>query len=234
MRDSTTGNWLLSRLSSEAREILGALELVSLGLGEHVETANSALEFVYFPEDCLMSVIMQSDREGSIEIGMVGFEGATAVACIEGDTQSPFDTIVQGAGSAHKLSTAQLRRALEASPELRSVLQRYSRAFHIQIACTAFANGKSKLEERLARWLLMVADRRGATFNVTHEFLATMLAVRRSGVTLAIQLLEGKGLVRATRGTVSVIDREGMIAHAAGAYGLPEREYERLLGQKVR
>ena len=105
----------------------------------------------------------------------------------------------------------------------------YTRAFSVQVATTAVANGHGTLEARLYRWLLMVGDRLGQSFAVTHQFLALMLGVRRSGVTLAIQILEGRGLIKATRGNVTIIDRPGLIEHAAGTYGFAEAEYDRLL-----
>ena len=94
------------------------------------------------------------------------------------------------------------------------------------------ANGRAKIEERLARWLLMVQDRiDGDEAALTHDFIAIMLGVRRPGVTDAIHALEGKGLVRATRGALRIVDREGLEALAGGAYGLPEKEYRRLFGE---
>ncbi len=217
-------------LSEEARAQLGPLEHVDLNLRDSLEKADEPIRFAYFPDSGLVSVVAETAGAGSTEVGMIGLEGMTALAILEHDTQSPFDTFVQGAGSAQRIETERLRSALAESAELRRVFLRYARAFTIQVAATAFANGNSKLEARLARWLLMVGDRLGETFNVTHEFLGLMLAVRRSGVTLAIQMLEGKGLIRATRGTISIVDRNGLIAHANGAYGLPEREYRRILG----
>lgn len=87
------------------------------------------------------------------------------------------------------------------------------------MASTSIANGQALLEERLARWLLMVGDRLGSSFQIAHEFLAAMLAVRRSGVTLALQVLEGKGMIRSTRGNVAITDRDGLLARANGAHG---------------
>jgi hypothetical protein len=116
------------------------------------------------------------------------------------------------------------------SPELRNVLLRYSQAFMIQTAHTALANGRAKLEERLARWLLMAHDRvNGDEVPLVHEFLALMLGVRRAGVTVALHMLEGQALIRASRGKIVVLDRQGLEEAANGLYGVPEREYERLM-----
>jgi hypothetical protein len=107
------------------------------------------------------------------------------------------------------------------------------RAFAIQVAFTALANGRAKLEERLARWLLMVHDRVvGDRIVLTHEYMAVMLGVRRPGVTVALHILEGKGAIRSHRGEVVIKDREGLAAEAGGGYGQPETEYARLLGSE--
>lgn len=128
------------------------------------------------------------------------------------------------------MKASQFQSALKSSPELRQVFLCFARSFGVQVATTAVANGHGTVESRLSRWLLMVSDRLGQSFNVTHEFLALMLAVRRSGVTLAIQILEGRGLIRATRGKVTIVNREGLLVSAAGTYGYAEAEYKRLLG----
>ena len=114
---------------------------------------------------------------------------------------------------------------METSPTLRRSLLRYGHTFLVQIACTALANSRSKLETRLARWLLMAHDRgEGDELILTHEFLATMLGVRRPGVTVALNFLEKKGLVRVQRKTIFVIDRKGLEVAANHAYGAPEAE----------
>jgi CRP-like cAMP-binding protein len=134
-------------------------------------------------------------------------------------------------GSALRIGAADFDRAVERSPALRLLAMRYCKALWVQCAYTALANSITRLEARLARWLLMVHDRiDGDRFELTHDFMAVMLAVRRPGVTVALHELEGKALIRSTRGTVTIRDREGLIEMADGAYTLPEREYERLLG----
>jgi hypothetical protein len=212
--------------------MLGQLEPVDLALRQDVERDGEVIEYCYFPEDCLISVTTKGGG-ATVEVGMIGFEGMTALGVVEQDDQTPFDTFVQGAGSAHRVEVAVLRDGLAESAELQTLFLRYTRSFGIQVASTASANARAKLEERLCRWLLMVSDRLGPSFSITHEFLGVMLGVRRSGVTLAVQELEGRGLIRARRGGVSIIDRTGLIEHANGFYGLPEREYERLVGGPV-
>jgi CRP-like cAMP-binding protein len=225
-----TYNKLLLLLSDEALASLGPMQRVDLPLREKLEIADEPITHVYFLDSGLASVVAEIPDIGSIEVGMVGNEGMTGLAVVEQDTRSPFETFIQGAASASRFEADHVRAALEESAEVRSVFLRYARTFAIQVGATAFANGQAKLEARLCRWLLMVGDRLGNSFNVTHEFLGLMLAVRRSGVTLALQLLEGKGLIRAARGSITIVDRAGLVANANGAYGLPEREYRRIMG----
>jgi CRP-like cAMP-binding protein len=223
-------NRLLQKLSPSARGLLGHLELVELKLRDYLEHSGQPIEHVYFPENCLVSIVAES-AGAMIEVGMVGNEGMTALAIVDQDSQSPFDTFIQAPGSAYRTGIGALRAALAESQEMQSLFHRYGRTFTIQVAATAFANGRAKLEARLSRWLLMCGDRLGPHFRVTHEFLGIMLGVRRSGVTLALQILEGQGLIKSTRGAVALVDRQGLIIHADGCYGMPEREYQRLMGQ---
>jgi CRP-like cAMP-binding protein len=119
---------------------------------------------------------------------------------------------------------------MDRCPSLRQRLLRFAHVFSVQCGATAVANAHGTIEERLARWLLMALDRHdGASLPLTHEFMAVMLGVRRAGVTLALQHLEAKGLVQATRGRVTISDRDGLRERANGLYGAPEAEYERLI-----
>lgn len=223
-------NALLKRLSAEDLALLGPIKSDTLDLHQVLHAADTAMEYVYFPETSLASIVGPKAM-GMIEVGLVGAEGMTGTSLVLGDRRSPFETIVQGAGVAIRVGAQALQAAIEVSPSLRALLSRYVDAFNIQIAATSIANGKALLEMRLARWLLMVGDRRGDKYQITHEFLAIMLSVRRSGVTVALQALEGHGLIRSTRGAVAILDREGLIERANGFYGLAEREYARLLGK---
>ena len=228
----TARNRLLGQLPPSAFAALGPLEFVDLKLRDGVERPGDEIEFVYFPETCLISIVAEVAGGGAIEVGMIGYEGMSGMALVQHDRFTPFASFIQMEGSAHRVTAARFVDALRQSADLHHLCLRYARAFYIQVAATAYANGKAHLGARLARWLLMVADRASDTFKVTHEFLGVMLAVRRAGVTLALQILEGEGLIRSTRGTVAILDRPGLIKHAGGAYGLPEREYERLLGKR--
>ena len=228
MPDHQFRNHLLTRLSPSDLALLGPLDHVELPVRQMLEPADMPIQFVYFIEEGVASVVAQTSGKLEIEVGLIGPEGMTGQALLTADEQSPFETFIQVEGAGYRLAADRLVRAIASSGELRMVLLRYARVFHLQVAATSVANGNSKLEERLARWLLMVGDRAGNSFHITHAFLATMLAVRRSGVTLSLQVLEGRGLIRSGRATVTILDRAGLIEASNGAYGPAEREETRL------
>jgi CRP-like cAMP-binding protein len=215
-------NEILALLSAEDLALVEPhFERVLLKARDTLEAPDRPIEHVYFVESGVASIVAKMVRGRDIEVGVIGREGVTGSAIVQGDDQSPHHTFVQLEGVAVRLGADQFRTALVRSGTLPAVLNLYARALGIQVSATALANGRSKLEERLARWLLMVHDRMdGDRFSLTHEFL----------VTVALHILEGKGLIRSNRAEIIIVDREGLIVLADGAYGIPEREYDRLLG----
>jgi hypothetical protein len=156
----------------------------------------------------------------------------TGTAMVMTDDRSPHDCYMQVEGRGHRIASAAFTNAVAESPTLRSLLLRFTLSFSIQASYTALVNARCSLEQRLSRWLLMCGDRvPGDSIAITHEFLSIMLGVRRPGVTVAIQILEGRGVIRATRGNIVIRDREGLISLADGGYSEPEAEYERLIGR---
>jgi CRP-like cAMP-binding protein len=207
------------------------LETVELPLRKQIEAANQPIRHVYFPQSGIVSVVAKNGAGREIEAGMIGREGMTGMAVLLGNHQFPNESYAQGAGSGFRIGVEDLHSAMIASETLRNLFFRFTQIFMIQVAQTAIANGRGKLEERLARWLLMADDRLGPEdLSLTHEFLALMLGVRRPGVTDALHELEGKGLVRSVRMNIRIIDRAGLEELAAGNYGAPEAEYKRLIG----
>jgi CRP-like cAMP-binding protein len=207
------------------------LRPVKLHLRQELEKPHKRITDIYFMEEGIASVVTPGELRDQVEIGIVGPEGMTGTAVVLGNHQSPHATFIQAAGSAQSIDVDPLRQAMETSPSLRRVLLSFAQIFLIQAAETAAANARLRLEGRLARWLLMTGDRLGSNnLAITHEFLSTMLGVRRAGVTDALHFLEGLNLVRAARGTVTIIDREALKKRAGVHYGLPEAEYERLIG----
>jgi CRP-like cAMP-binding protein len=220
-------NQLIRMLSPEAVQAMGPLERVTVPMRSRLDEP----EAVFFLEDGVASVVTDVEAKWAIELGIVGKEGLVGLNVVYGDDADPFHVIMQVEGAALRADADKVREAIGKFEEIRRVFLLYARAFSIQVATTALANGRAKLDERLVRWLLMVQDRVGTTFPITHDFISVMLGVRRLGVTLAVHMLEGDGLIRAARGTITIIDRDGLVSRANGSYGFAEVHYRRLLGE---
>ena len=198
------------------------LEHVALDVRQVIETPRNAISHVYFVKSGLVSVV-GAQRDHSIEVGMVGYEGMTGLSVVLGDHQPANQTLVQSPGAALRISSRCLRQAMSASPTLSATLLRYVQVFMTQATHTALANGRGLLNERLARWLLMWQDRlQDQNITVTHEFLSLLLGVRRQGVTLALHELEGEGLIKSSRSLVRIVDRAGLCLAATGSTACPK------------
>ena len=224
-------NQLLAALSSEDYEAVCAFaEPVSMKLREVLIAPDTPITHVYFPETGIVSLVATMDGSYRIEVGIVGREGMVGTPLVLGVDRSPHESFVQMEGTALRLPTNAFTELLEERARLRSVMMRFLHVFQLQSAQTALANGAFDITERLARWLLMCGDRvDGAEFQLTHEFIAMMLGVRRPGVTTATHMLEGLGAIRAKRARVTILDREKLVELAGDSYGGAEREYERLI-----
>jgi CRP-like cAMP-binding protein len=229
---SKSSNRILSCLSATDAALLEPrLASIDLPLRKQLEASHRPIEHVYFPESGIVSVVANGDSKRSIEVGLIGREGMTGLAVVMGTDRSSHRTYVQSAGSALRITSNHLREAMQKSPAMHQRFLLYGHAFMMQTGYTAVANGRSTIEERLARWILMARDRIDADqLSLTHEFLAMMLGVRRPGVTVALNLLERMGLIRSVRGKISIIDRRGLEKISNGAYGEPEAEFNRLFG----
>ncbi|MEI9405693.1 Crp/Fnr family transcriptional regulator [Mesorhizobium argentiipisi] len=227
MPQSAFRNHILKSLAPDDFALLQpSMRHVELGIKEQLEIPYRAIEQVYFPETGIASVVAVMTGGRQSEVGIIGHDGMTGVTVILGQESSPNETYIQIAGQGWCLAVENLRTALAKSPTLRGSLLRYANAFLVQASRTALVNGHSKIEERLARWLLMVHDRSlGSRIYLTHEFLATMLGARRPGVTTALQMLEYRGLIQARRGEITIVDRSGLIKLTHGAYGEEEQRH---------
>lgn len=204
------------------------LEPVDLPIRHFLERRNRPIEKVCFIERGFVSVVANR-AERSIEVGLIGSEGMTGVAVILGTDRSVNDTYVQSAGAGQSMPAKNLRQAIRQSASLHRVMLLYAFSYMTQTAQTAAANGRSNIEQRLARWLLMAHDRiDGNELQLTHEFLAMMLGVRRPGVTVALNLLEKQALIRTGRGVIVLLDRKGLETCSDGTYGVPEAEFRRV------
>ena len=227
-----SGNRLLSSLSkADFGLLLPDLEAVSLNLRKVLERPNKRIEDVYFPDAGFASVVAVQPKQTKVEVGLIGREGMTGLPVVLGNHKTPHETYIQAAGHGQRLNATKLRKAMAASSSLQSLLLKFVQAFMVQTAQTAISNARAKLNERLARWILMADDRiDGSRLPLTHEFLSLMLGVRRAGVTEALHALESEGLIRASRGEIIVRSRKGIERRAGGSYGIPEAEFRRLIG----
>jgi CRP-like cAMP-binding protein len=229
---SSARNRLLAALSKDDRERLQPhLEPIDLEIRKVLEQPNKRIDGVYFLDHGIASVVAVQAKETKVEIGLIGREGMTGLAVVLGNHRSPHSTYIQAAGRGQRIAAAELRKALAASATLQTLLMKFAQAFMVQTAHTAIANARARLDQRLARWLLMAHDRLdGNALPLTHEFLALMLGVRRAGVTETLNALESQKLIESARGRIVVRDRKGIERRAGGSYGVPEAEYRRLIG----
>jgi CRP-like cAMP-binding protein len=217
------GNRVLARLSRADLALLKPhLEPIDLPLSTVLETASRRIDSVYFLDRGFASVVADGPGKRDIEVGIIGREGMTGLALALGQDRARHTTYIQLAGAGQRMSAAKLRQAMTHSASLHQALLQCVHAFLNQTTETALANGRSKNEERLARWLLMAHDRiDGSELPLTHKLLAIMLGVHRPAVTVAVQTLERKGLIKAGRWAITVLNRRGLIKFAKGAYVSP-------------
>ena len=218
-------NRILSKLSADDLALLKPdLEPVELPLRRVLETPDQPITHSYFIEYGLASIIA-SNKHKKLEVGLIGCEGVTGLPIILGNDRSPNETFMQVAGHGVRVPAQKLREAIAQSRSLELGLLAFAHSFLNQTANTALSNGTATLEERLARWLLMANDRlRGDEVPLTHEFLSLMLGVRRAGVTVALNYLEQRGVIRLSRKQIVITDRKGLEAAANGSYHKPEKQ----------
>lgn len=227
-----TGNRLLASLAKSDFALLQPhLEPVELAVRFELEWPDTFIETIYFPDHGIASVVATTRRDTLTEVGLIGSEGMSGLVVILAGDRSPHQTFMQVAGSGHRLPAEWFRNAFARSATLRMHFLRYANAFAIQIACTAAANARATVEQRLARWILMSRDRlRDDDIPLTHEFLATMLGVRRAGVTDGLGALAARKFIHQEgRGALAITNRKGLETIAGEFYGVPEREYARLM-----
>jgi CRP-like cAMP-binding protein len=212
-------NLILSRLTKSDYALLEPhLEPVDLPVREVLERRARPIKDVYFPETGFASVVANGGKR-PIEVGLIGREGMTGLPVILGNDRNSNEVFMQAAGKGHCLRADALRKAIDKSVTLHRSMLRYAHNFLEQTTRTAVANGRSKIEERLARWLLMADDRLdGSDLPLTHDFLAMMLGVRRPGVTMALQELEHEGVIARKRGHIVIVDREALETMSNGTY----------------
>lgn len=225
-------NWLIDGLPSEEQtRVLGRCDLVALTFGDVLFESGQVIRHVYFPLDGFISQMTLLDDHRPLEVALTGNEGMVGETLILGVPAAPMRAIVQGSGQLLRMKAMDLKQELVECPFFLQTLNRYLYVIMRQLpqmaACTHF----HEIEPRLARWLLMTHDRSSTdTFHLTHQFLAGMLGVRRSGVTIAAGSLQVRKLIDYRRGEITVLNRRGLEKASCTCYQTINIDYDKQFG----
>jgi CRP-like cAMP-binding protein len=228
-------NRLLAALPIEnIKRWLPDLEYIQLPLGKVLYAAGGIEKYVYFPTSGIVSLLYVMKNGDAAEIAVVGSEGIVGVSLFLGGNSTPSSAVVQSAGSCYRLEAKILKRDFDLFGPVTHVLLRYTQALITQMAQTAVCNRHHSLDQQLCRWLLLSLDRLpGSELVMTQELIANMLGVRRQGVTECAVRLQDAGLIRYSRGRITVLDREGLEARVCECYAVVKDEYERLVPENT-
>ena len=225
-------NRLLAALPrQELEELSPHFERVSLSHGQHVIVPDEPVRDVYFPLNCLLSLVTTMEDGSSVESGSIGREGMSGVPVLLDAGRTPMPTFVQVPGEAVRVEAEVVKRAYDESREVRELMNRYIHVVIVNGSQAAACNRLHKVDERFCKWLLMSCDGIGSDeVDITHDYLAIMMGVRRAGVTVAANKARESGLITYRRGHVRITDRKGLEACACECYRRTKDEYRRLFG----
>jgi CRP-like cAMP-binding protein len=229
MSDRTPpANRVLASLPARSYQRLRAqLEPVVLAFGQILYEPGQTIRQVYFPVDCLISLLTAVDKRRTLEVGMVGNEGMAGMPVVLGVDVSGVRALVQGGGTALRMDSMRFRAEFDRNKPLQQSLFRYTHALMAQISQTAACNRFHAAEARLARWLLMTRERVGSDeFPLTHEFLAHMLGLRREGVTEAASALKRRKLIGYSRGKIQILEAKELMNSSCSCYRLVNKVYQ--------
>jgi len=224
-------NHLLGALPSEVlRRLFPYLEYVDLPLGEVLFESGDALLHVYFPVDCIVSLLYVLADGSSAEIAIVGNDGLIGIGLFMGGETSHDRAIVQSAGRAYRIVGTRVKGEFHRNGTLQGLFLRYTQALIMQMAQTAVCNRHHSVDQQLCRWLLLSLDRLASNqLNMTQELIANMLGVRREGVTEAAGRLQRLGVIHYRRGHITILDRPKLQALCCECYGVVKKETDRLM-----
>ena len=223
-------NHLLAALSPEERDrLFPHLRLVTMPLGKVLYESGDVQRFVYFPTDSIVSLLYVMESGASAEVSVVGNEGVIGIALFMGGETTPSRAIVQSAGHAYRLIGQRLKDEFHRSGGMQLLLLRYTQALITQMAQTAVCNRHHSVDQQLCRWLLLSLDRLSSNeLIMTQDLIANMLGVRREGVTEAAGKLQKLGVIRYSRGHITVLDRPQLEQLSCECYGVVKKETDRL------
>ncbi|MEQ1599328.1 MAG: Crp/Fnr family transcriptional regulator [Methylotenera sp.] len=224
-------NHLLAALPTEEFERLAAhLELVPMQIGKMLYEPNEQLQHAYFPTTCIVSLHYVMESGASAETAGVGNEGIVGVSLFMGGNTTSSSAVVQTAGHAYRLERRLLKQEFDRAGTLQRLLLRYTQALMTQMTQTSVCNRHHSVEQQLCRWLLLTLDRLPTNeLIMTQELVASMLGVRREGITEAAGNLQREGYINYRRGHISVLSRSGLEAHTCECYAIVKKEMNRLL-----
>jgi CRP-like cAMP-binding protein len=224
-------NRLLAMLpGKEYRRILPELKRTTLSFGEVLYEPGDRIRHVYFPNNSIVSLLSAVGDSSTLEVGMVGNEGMTGLPIFMGVDVSTTRALVQGSGSAMKMTSGAMRHEANRLGSLHRLLHRYSHSLLTQISQSSACNRFHTVDARLARWLLMTGDRLGEDqFRLTQDFMSNMLGVRREGVNKAAGALQAKKLIRYSRGNLAILNRTGLEAASCACYAITKAESDAYL-----
>lgn len=215
----------------EYRRLLPELEQVAMPFAGIVYESRDLIRHVYFPNDCVISLLAEVADHSTLEVGLVGNEGLAGIPVFMGVVASQLRAIIQGEGTAMRMKASVLRKESAHTGALHSLLHLYAHSLLTQVSRSAACNRFHVVEARLARWLLMTGDRLGADeFRLTQDFISNMLGVRREGVSKAAGVLQKDGLIQYSRGRIKILDRARLESVSCDCYGIIKGESDSYLG----
>lgn len=228
-------NYLLASLKDgDLERMIPTFTVVDFELGSVLYEAGDKMEHAYFPTTAIVSLLYIMESGSTAEIGVIGNDGIVGLSLLLGGETTTNRAVVQSAGSALKIRAGDLKAEFKLGNEMHDLMLRYTQALMTQISQTAVCNRLHPIEQQLCRWLLLSHDRLHTDKLVmTHDLISNMLGVRREGITLAAQKLAARGLISNRRGTMTVIDRDGLEDAACECYGVVKTEYDRILGWRA-
>jgi CRP-like cAMP-binding protein len=232
--DPRTNQLLAALPEAELQRWQPNLEYVEMRLGEVLYESGSTLAHAYFPTTAIVSLLYVSQNGASAEIAVVGYEGILGVSLFMGGGSTPSRAVVQSAGHGFRLKAQLMKDEFDRAGPVLHLLLRYTQALITQMSQTAVCNRHHSLDQQLCRWLLLSLDRlRGNQLEMTQQLIGNMLGVRRQGVTESARTLQREGLIRYSRGHITVLDRRGLEKHCCECYAVVKNEYDRLLPSHI-